>query len=102
MSQRWILRRGSPRSGFSYADESGKRITDRRQLARVEALVVPPAWRDVHIATSAASSVQAWGFDVRGRKQYRYNERAVAKRELRKYHRLRQLAKTMPRIRRVL
>lgn len=102
MSQRWILRRGSPRSGFRYVDDSGTRVTDRRLLARVAALVIPPAWRDVHIATSGASSVQAWGFDARGRKQYRYNDRAVVRRELRKYHRLRELAKTMPRIRKVL
>jgi DNA topoisomerase I len=102
MSQRWILRRGSPRSGFRYVDDAGRRVTDRRQLARIGALVIPPGWRDVHVASTAASSVQAWGFDVRGRKQYRYNERAVVTRELRKYHRLRELAKTMPRIRRVL
>src|SRR4051812_1107393 len=102
MGQRWILRRGSARSGFRYVDEGGRRISDRRQLARIDALVIPPAWRDVHIASTGASSVQAWGFDVRGRKQYRYNERAVVRRELRKYHRLRELAKTLPRIRRIL
>jgi DNA topoisomerase-1 len=102
MSQQWILRRGTPRSGFKYVDETGKRISDRRQVARIEALVIPPAWRDVHIAVSARSAVQAWGFDARGRKQYRYHESAVARRELRKYHRLRQLAKTLPNIRRVL
>ena len=102
MGQRWIHRRGSPRSGFRYVDEVGRRVTDPRQLARIGALVVPPAWRDVHVASTGASSVQAWGFDARGRKQYRYNARAVTTRELRKYHRLRELAKTMPRIRRVL
>ena len=48
------------------------------------------------------SAIQAWGFDARGRKQYRYNERAVERRELRKYHRVRQLAKELPRIRRTL
>ena len=46
-----------------------------------------------------ASAVQAWGYDARGRKQYRYNERAVQTRELRKYHRVRELARTMPKIR---
>src|SRR3954469_6241535 len=102
MDGRWILRRGTARSGFWYADESGRRVADRRQLERITALVIPPAWRDVHIAKSASSSVQAWGFDARGRKQYRYHERAVVKRDLRKYHRLRQLARTLPRIRRVL
>jgi DNA topoisomerase-1 len=52
--------------------------------------------------SSPASAIQAWGFDARGRKQYRYNGRAVERRELRKYHRVRQLAKELPRIRRTL
>jgi len=102
MAQRWILRRGSPKSGFRYVDERGKRITARSQLERIQSLVIPPAWKDVHVAGSAASAVQAWGYDARGRKQYRYHERAVEKRELRKYHRLRELARTMPRIRRTV
>ena len=83
-------------------DERGRAVTDARQLVRIAALVIPPAWRDVHVSSTGARSVQAWGFDARGRKQYRYNDRAVVARELRKYHRLRELAKTMPRIRRVL
>src|SRR4051812_29413644 len=98
----WILRRGSARSGFRYVDARGKRVTAGRQVDRIASLVIPPAWKDVHVATSPASAVQAWGYDARGRKQYRYNERAVEKRELRKYHRLRELARTMPKIRRVV
>src|ERR1044072_7868904 len=98
MAQRWILRRGSPKSGFRYVDARGKRVTARGQLERIQGLVIPPAWKEVHIATSPASAVQAWGYDARGRKQYRYNARAVETRELRKYHRLRDLARTMPRI----
>jgi DNA topoisomerase-1 len=95
----WIRRLGSKTSGFRYADAAGRPIRDRRALARINALRVPPAWRDVHIATSPRSAIQAWGFDARGRKQYRYNERAVERRELRKYHRVRQLAKELPRVR---
>lgn len=88
--------------GFRYADPHGRVIRDKRVLARIDALRVPPAWRDVHIASSPRSAIQAWGFDARGRKQYRYNERAVERRDLRKYHRVRQLAKDLPRIRRAL
>jgi DNA topoisomerase-1 len=101
MAQRWILRRGTPRTGFRYVDEAGRPVAAERQLARIRKLVIPPAWKDVHIATSPASSVQAWGFDARGRKQYRYHERAVETRELRKYHRLRDLARVIPKVRRV-
>jgi DNA topoisomerase-1 len=102
MAQRWILRKGTPKSGFRYVDERGKRIAAASQIERIQGLVIPPAWRDVHIATTPASAVQAWGFDARGRKQYRYNDRAVQRRELRKYHRVRELAHEMPRVRKTL
>lgn len=98
----WIRRLGTPTSRFRYVDDAGRPVRDRRTLARIHALRVPPAWRDVHLAPTASRSIQAWGFDARGRKQYRYNTRAVAKRELRKYHRVRQLAKLLPQIRRTL
>jgi len=98
----WIRRKGSKTSGFRYVDAHDRVIRDKRALARIDALRVPPAWRDVHIAATPRSAIQAWGFDARGRKQYRYNERAVERRELRKYHRVRQLAKQLPKIRRTL
>jgi DNA topoisomerase-1 len=98
----WIRRKGSKTSGFRYVDAQNRVIRDKRALARIDALRVPPAWRDVHIAATPRSAIQAWGYDARGRKQYRYNERAVEKRELRKYHRVRQLAKQLPKIRRTL
>jgi DNA topoisomerase-1 len=98
----WIRRKGSKTSGFRYVDAHERAVRDKRMLARIDALRVPPAWRDVHIATTPRSSIQAWGFDARGRKQYRYNERAVERRELRKYYRVRQLAKQLPKVRRTL
>lgn len=99
--ERWIERKGSRRAGFRYVLE-GKPVRDLRALTRIDALRIPPAWRDVHIAHSPRASVQAWGFDARGRKQYRYHERAVQSRELRKYHRVRYLAKSLPLVRRML
>ncbi len=98
----WIRRLGSARSRVRYVDGDGKLVTDARVIARIESLRVPPAWRDVHIARSPSRAIQAWGFDARGRKQYRYHERAVEQRDLRKYHRMRHLAKDLPRIRKQL
>src|SRR5438034_3503795 len=98
----WIHRLGSKGRGFRYANENGRPVRDRGTLARIDALRVPPAWRDVHIAAGARAAVQAWGFDARGRKQYRYHARAVERRELRKYHRVRQLAKQLPHIRHLI
>ena len=102
MATTWIRRLGSKTSGFRYVKADGRPVRDRRALDRIDALRVPPAWRDVHIASTPRSAIQAWGFDARGRRQYRYNERAVEHRELKKYHRVRQLAKVLPKVRRTL
>jgi DNA topoisomerase-1 len=102
MAERWIRRIGSAKSGFRYEDDTGAPVRNRALLRRIEALRVPPAWRDVHIAPTPVRAIQAWGFDARGRKQYRYNTRAVERRELRKHHRVRQLARRLPGIRRRL
>ncbi|HTL95481.1 MAG TPA: hypothetical protein VL157_08060 [Gemmatimonadaceae bacterium] len=102
MTVQWIRRRGGKTRGFRYEDAHGRSIRDRKQLARIDALRVPPAWRDVHIAASPRAAIQAWGFDVKGRKQYRYHERAVALREQRKYYRMRRLAHDLPMIREAL
>ena len=102
MAARWILRKGNKTSGFRYVNETGGAVRDARTLERIARQRVPPAWRDVHIAVDGRRLIQAWGFDARGRKQYRYHEKAVEKRDLRKYHRVRQLAKRLPRVRRML
>jgi DNA topoisomerase-1 len=102
MATRWLRRLGSKRSGFRYADETGRLVRDRRSLERIDTLRIPPAWRDVRIAASPRNRIQAWGFDARNRKQYRYHERAVERRELRKYYRMRELAKSLPKMRTIL
>jgi DNA topoisomerase-1 len=100
MARKWIRRFGSKTRGFRYADDSGRAVRDRRTLARIDALRVPPAWRDVHIAASATAAIQAWGFDARGRRQYRYHARAAEQGQLRKYYRVRAMGHELPRIRR--
>jgi DNA topoisomerase-1 len=93
---------GTKRSGFRYADELGRTVRDRRAIDRIEKLRIPPAWRDVRVAASPRNRIQAWGYDARNRKQYRYHERAVERRELRKYYRMRELAKSLPKMRAIL
>jgi DNA topoisomerase-1 len=102
MATRWLRRLGTKRTGFRYAGEMGRVVRDRRTLQRVDALRIPPAWRDVRVAASPRSNIQAWGYDARGRKQYRYHDKAVERRELRKYYRMRELAKSLPKMRAVL
>ena len=99
MSGKWIHRRGSKTSGFRYESADGRAIRDRAVLERIDRLRIPPAWTDVEIAASERTAIQAWGFDVKGRKQYRYHPRAVERGDRRKYYRVRQLARDLPAIR---
>lgn len=100
MATSWILRRGTKARGFRYEDAAGRPVRDAAVLARIEALRVPPAWTDVHVARSARAAVQAWGFDAKGRRQYRYHVRAAERGQLRKHYRVRELGHALPRIRR--
>jgi len=99
MAERWILRKGSKRSGFRYVDSAGRPVRDAAARSRIDELHIPPAWSEVHISPSARSSIQAWGFDAKGRKQYRYHARAVEQGSLRKHYRVREMALDLPLIR---
>lgn len=85
--------------GFSYRDPKGSRISDPKILARIKALVIPPAWQDVWICTRANGHIQATGRDVRGRKQYRYHERWREVRDESKYERMVTFGRALPGIR---
>ena len=95
----WLHRTGTARSGFRYVTDAGSRVTNKRVLGRILGLRVPPAYTDVQIAVDPRASIQAWGFDSRGRRQYRYNVLAVERGELRKYHRVVHLARDLPDVR---
>lgn len=95
----WIRREGS-KQRFRYVRGDGSAVRDARTLERIRTLAVPPGWTDVHIAASPRAEVQAWGLDVKERKQYRYHARAVERGQLRKYYRVRELAKELPEMRR--
>lgn len=59
--------------GFSYRDARGALIGEQATLARIFALVIPPAWTDVWICPHANGHLQATGRDAKGRKQYLYH-----------------------------
>jgi DNA topoisomerase-1 len=85
--------------GFTYVRPDGRPLRDPKQLRRIKALAVPPAWINVWICPSAVGHVQATGRDARARKQYRYHARWRQVRDATKYDRLIAFAKTLPRIR---
>lgn len=98
MRQKWLLRRGSGPGRYRYVTASGARV-DGRRASEIDALAIPPGWTDVHVAAGPRSAIQAWGFDTRGRKQYRYHPNAVRRGERRKFYRVRQMGCDLPTIR---
>src|SRR6266568_9166418 len=99
MGQKWIVREGSKARGFRYKGPAGNAVKRAQDLERIDALRIPPALRDVHVSTNPRAAIQVWGFDARSRKQYKYHPRAVEKGELRKYYRVRQMARDLPTLR---
>jgi DNA topoisomerase-1 len=87
-------------SGFIYRDAKGRRIRNAATLARIRALVIPPAWRSVWISPDPNGHLQVTGRDARGRKQYRYHPRWSEERDSVKYGRMIAFARTLPAIRR--
>jgi DNA topoisomerase-1 len=85
---------------FRYYDARGRLVRDRATLARIEALVIPPAWTGVWICPVPGGHLQATGRDARGRKQYRYHPWYRAAREESKYEKLVAFGHCLPRIRR--
>ena len=85
---------------FRYLHPDGNTVRDRQTLARIRALAVPPAWREVWICPRDDGHLQATGRDARGRKQYRYHARWREVRDETKYGRMIPFARALPRIRR--
>jgi len=84
---------------FAYFYPDGTRVGDERELARIRALAIPPAYTSVWIAPIANGHIQATGRDARGRKQYRYHKRWREVRDEAKYQRLVAFGHALPKIR---
>ncbi len=88
-------RRGS---GFSYTNAKGRAL-GAREVGRVEALAIPPAWTEVWICPDPNGYLQATGLDEAGRKQYRYHEAFRAFCDTRKFARLAYFGRAIVKIR---
>jgi len=94
------IRRVKSGKGFRYVAPDGTTIRAREEIARIRAIVIPPAWTGVWICASPLGHIQAIGRDARGRKQYRYHARWRDVRDENKYGQLVAFAAMLPSIRR--
>jgi len=85
--------------GFVYLDSSGSPIADPKTLVRIDALVIPPAWRDVWICPDPLGHLQATGVDAAGRRQYVYHELWREQQEHLKFEHMEHFARALPEMR---
>jgi DNA topoisomerase IB len=93
-----IVRRRRGR-GFSYRGPDGSAVGEE-DLARIRALVIPPAWKEVWICPWPNGHIQATGIDDAGRRQYLYHDEWRRQRDEQKYDRVLELAPGLPGFRR--
>ena len=84
---------------FRYLDSRGNRISDADKIARIDALRIPPAWKDVWISPRSNAKLQATGLDAAGRRQYLYHPDYRAAQEQAKYDKLISFAEKLPDLR---
>jgi len=83
---------------FSYVFKD-KEINDELQLERIKKLAIPPAWENVWICPKPNGHIQATGWDIRKRKQYRYHTLWHTLRHETKFHRMYEFGKRLPKLR---
>lgn len=74
-------------------------IKDDEELLRIKHLAIPPAWEKVWICKKENGHLQATGYDVKNRKQYRYHPYWNTLRNETKFYRLHDFGKALPSIR---
>ncbi len=93
------IRREGKGKKFKYVDSNGKIIRDKKTLQRIQALVIPPAWKNVWICAFENGHIQCVGWDARNRKQYKYHSRWREVRDQTKYDKMIGFAHALPKIR---
>jgi DNA topoisomerase I len=86
--------------GFRYLDVHGSALQCEEEITRIQALAIPPAYRDVWICTLRNGHIQATGFDEAGRKQYRYHPAWTELRSEAKFDKLPEFGRKLPGLRR--
>jgi DNA topoisomerase-1 len=88
--------------GFDYLDPQGSPVQDAQTLARIRALAIPPAWRDVWVCADPLGHLQATGYDAAGRRPYLYHELWRQQQDQLKFEHMERFARALPAMRTAL
>ncbi len=86
-------------TGWAYYAPTGARITQAGERRRLNALAIPPAWKEVWICPNPEGHIQATARDARGRKQYRYHPAYREARDRSKFRHMLEFSEVLPRLR---
>lgn len=95
------LTRKKKGSSFTYLNTKGEVIRDKETREWIEAIVIPPAWKEVWISPYKNGHILATGRDERGRKQYRYHPKWNQMSGEEKFGHLLKFGRALPHIREV-
>jgi len=87
---------------WAYRDATGQPIRDKAEIARLNAVALPPAYDQAWFCPAANGHILATGVDAKGRKQYRYHPDFRASQESEKFGRCLAFGKLLPLVRRRL
>lgn len=93
------ITRRKVRHGWGYWDAEGRRVTDRDEIDRLNAIGLPPAYTDAWFNPLPNGHIQAVGRDAKGRKQYRYHPEFREAREAEKYEGCARFGRGLPKLR---
>lgn len=76
-----------------------KPIRKKSELERIDGLVIPPAWENVKISTFSNAHLQAIGYDLKSRLQYKYHPTWTKVRNRTKFFKMGHFGESLPKIR---
>lgn len=88
--------------GWCYFRPDGSRITNRKEIDRLNAIALPPAYADAWFSPRRNGHILAFGTDEKGRRQYRYHPAFIAQNEERKFAQCEQFGEALPTLRRAV
>jgi DNA topoisomerase-1 len=97
-NKHFTIKRHKEENNFYYT-KNNKLLTNKKDLARIEALVIPPTWKKVKISALTNGHLQAFGRDEKGRKQYRYHQKWNRLRNSTKFLKMIRFGELLPKIR---
>lgn len=97
---KFTIHRHKNGDGFHFTNQNNKKISDKNMLERLQAIAVPPTYKDVIYCEEVNGHLQAVGVDSNDNKQYFYHENWEHLRSITKFTALKAFGGKIPSFRR--